>query len=101
LDEEIGADDGRSELAPADIAAKAERLPKGEPALSREAVLDRRAPHDQHVDSVIEALGSAILRQTERCLCCRGASRLRPRHPAGFKLGDDLLGDFLVEARPV
>jgi hypothetical protein len=47
----IGVDDGRAALALADMAAKAERLAKREPVLSAEAVLDHRAPQDQHVDA--------------------------------------------------
>jgi hypothetical protein len=38
--EAIGIDDGRSPFALPDVAAERERLTKGEPALSREAVLD-------------------------------------------------------------
>jgi hypothetical protein len=33
----------------ADIAAKAERLAKGDPALDRETMLHNGAPEDQHV----------------------------------------------------
>ena len=42
--ETVGVDDGGAAFALADMAAKRERLAKGEPALSREAVLDRRLP---------------------------------------------------------
>src|SRR3546814_16308267 len=31
----------------------------------------------------------------------RGAPRLYPGNAAGLQLGDDLVGDFLIEARPV
>ena len=42
--EAIGIDDGRSPFALPDMAAKPERLAKGEPALSGKAVLDNGTP---------------------------------------------------------
>src|SRR5215472_1822424 len=100
-DEAIGVYYGCSVLTPEDIAAKVERLAKGEPALSREATLAHGAPQDQHIDPRIGAPGSRILRQTERRLCCCGGPRLDPWHSAGFELSDDLVGDFIVKSGPV
>ena len=37
----------------------------------------------------------------ERRLRRRGAPRLHPGHTAGLQLGDDLVGDFVIKARPV
>jgi hypothetical protein len=42
--EAIGIDDGRSPFALPDMAAEPERLAKGAPALSGEAMLDNRTP---------------------------------------------------------
>jgi hypothetical protein len=77
-------------LALADIAAEAERLAEGEPTLDAEAALDHRAPEDEH-----------ILRHRERRFRRHSPPRLNPRHAAGLQLCDDLVGDFLIEARPV
>src|SRR3981081_4669850 len=66
--EAIGIDDGRSPFALPDVAAEPERLAKGEPALSRETVLDDRAPQDQHGDSGVSALRGSVARHGERRL---------------------------------
>jgi hypothetical protein len=76
----VGVYNRRSMLALADITAEAERLPKGEPALGREAALDHGAPQDQHVDPRIKTAGCAILRKTERRFRRFCAPRLHPRH---------------------
>src|SRR3546814_3851094 len=71
------------------------------PALAGEATLDDGAPEDQDVDPGVAPLGRGILRHGERRLGFRGAPRLYPGNAAGLQLGDDLVGDFLIEARPV
>ena len=84
----------------ADVAAEAESLAKRQPALDREAVLDHGTPEDQDVDPGIEPAGAGVLRHGERRLCCRRAPGLHPRHATGLQLGDNLGGDFVVEAGP-
>src|SRR5258708_34951402 len=44
---------------------------------------------------------SGTNRHGERCLRRGRAPGLDPGHAAGFQLGDDLAGDFVIEARPV
>ena len=99
--EAVGVDHGGAVLAPADIAAEAEGLAKRQPALGREAVLDHGTPEDQHVYPGIEPAGGRVLRHGERRFRRRRSPRLDPGHAAGLQLGDDLGGDFIVEARPV
>ena len=84
-----------------DMAAEPERLAKGEPALSGEAVLDDRTPQDQHIDPGISALRSSVARHGERRLDCRRSPWLHPGDTPGLQLGDDLVGDFGVKARAV
>jgi hypothetical protein len=45
----------------ADIAAEAERLAEGDPALDKEAVLDDGAPEDQHVDPAFFGIANGAL----------------------------------------
>src|SRR5450631_1650152 len=99
--EAIGIDAGRSPFALPDIAAEPERLAKGEPALSREAVLDDGAPQDQHIDPGISALRGSVARHGERRLDRRRPPRLHPGDTTGLQLGDDLVGDFCIKARAV
>ena len=53
--EAVGIDYGHAMLALADAAARFPRLPEGQPALGRPAMLDDRAPQDQDVDARISA----------------------------------------------
>ena len=46
-------------------------------------------------------VGRRVVRHRERRLGRRRPPGLDPGHPAGLQLGDDLVGDFGVEARPV
>src|SRR5258708_7263145 len=81
------------------MTAEPERLAKGEPALSGEAVLDDCPPQDQHIDPGISALGGSVARHGEWRLDRRGPPGLGPRDTARLQLGDDLVGDFGVKAR--
>ena len=99
--EAVGIDDGRAVLALADVAAEAQGLAEGQPALADEAVLDDRAPENQHVDAGVAALCRGVLRHGERRLRRRRPPGLDPGHAAGLQFGDDLVGDFVIEARPV
>ncbi len=99
--EAVGVDDGGAALALADMAAERQRLAEREPALDGETVLDDGAPKDQHIDSRILTAGSRVCRHRQRRLRRRRAPRLHPGDAARFELGDDLVGDVVVEARPV
>src|SRR5260370_26030290 len=83
------------------MAAERERLPECEPALTCEVTLDDRAPENQHINATILPAGRGVLRHRERRLRRPGAPRLNPRHAADLKLRDDLVGDFVINARPV
>jgi hypothetical protein len=76
--ETIGIDDGCALFPFSYIAAKTERLAKGEPALTGEAVLDHRTPEDEHVDSGVASPGRGILRHGKRRLGRGRAPRLDP-----------------------
>ena len=99
--ETIGVDHGRAALALADVAAKRERLAKRKPALSGKSVFDRAPPEQQDVNATVSAVGRRIFRHRQRRLCRGRAPGLDPGHAAGLELGDDLVGDFVIEGRPV
>ncbi|PWJ72651.1 hypothetical protein C7441_1328 [Pseudaminobacter salicylatoxidans] len=99
--EAVGIDDGGAAFALADIAAERERLAEGEPALAGEAMLDDGAPEDQDIDPRIAPAGCGVLRHGERRLDGRRAPGLDPGQTPGLQLADDLVGDFVVKARPV
>ena len=63
-------------------------------------MLDDSAPEDQHVDARIAAPGDGVLRHGEGALAA-AVPTAEPREAAGLQLGDDLAGDFVIEARPV
>src|SRR5579859_7416624 len=94
--EAVGVANRRAALAFADIAAQVQRLPEGEPMLMGKALLDNRAPEDQDVDPGIAPTGGGILGQAQAGLAV--APGLHPRHSALLHLGDDLVGDLLIEA---
>jgi hypothetical protein len=83
------------------MAAEPERLAKGEPALSREAMLDHRTPQDQHIDPGIFAPRGGVARHGERRLDRWRAPGLDPGNTVSLQFGDDLVGDFGVKARAV
>ena len=64
-------------------------------------MLDDGTPQDQHIDPGIAALRRGIVRHGERRLGRRRPPGLHPGDAAGLQLGDDLVGDFVVKARPV
>ena len=99
--ETVGIDDSCSAFAFAHIATETERLAKSQPALCREAVLDDRAPKDEHVDARVTAACAGVLRHGERRGDAVRAPGLDPGQSPGFELGDYLVGDFLIEAHPV
>ena len=99
--ETVGVDHRGATFALAHMAAKRQRLAKRKPALSCKTVFDRAPPEQQNVDAAVGAVGRSIFRQGQRRLCRSRAPRLNPGHPAGLELGDDLVGDFVIEACPV
>ncbi len=99
--EAVGIDDGGAALALADIAAKRQGLAEGQPALAREAVRDHRAPEDQHIDPRVAAPGCGVGRHGERRLGRGRPPGLDPGQPSGLQFGQDLAGDFVIQARPV
>ena len=99
--EAIGIDHRGAALALADIAAERKRLAEREPGLAGIAAFNHRAPEDQHVDPRIAPAGGGVLRHSDGRPGARCAPGLDPWQPPGFQLGDDLVGDFGIEARPV
>ena len=99
-DEAIGIDDSRAFLSLADVTAKRERLPEGEPALAGEALGDDRAPENEDVDTRIEPAGGCVGRHADRGIGAGRAPRLDPGQPAGLQFRDDLGGNFIIEAHP-
>ena len=99
--EPVSIDDGRAVLALADMATEAERLAKGQPALAGKPVLDDGAPENEHVNPAIAPMGCGVPGHSERGFRRRRPPGLDPRRAACLQLGDDLVGDFLIEARPV
>jgi hypothetical protein len=99
--EAVGIDDRRTALALPDIATEAEGLAKSQPAVAGEAALNDGAPEKQHIDSRIATIGGCILRHGERRFRRGRSPWLDPGHAPRLQLGDDLVSDFLVEARPI
>ena len=99
--EPVSIHDGRAALALADMAAEAERLAEGQPTLARKAELDDGAPKNEHINPGVASLGCGILGHGERRFRRRCPPGLDPWRTAGLQLGDDLVGDFLIKARPV
>ena len=97
----VGVDNRCAAFALADMAAKRERLAKGKPALSGKTVLDRAPPEQENVDATVGTVGRSIFRQGQRRFCRGRTPGLDPGHAAGLELGDDLVGDFVIEGRPV
>jgi hypothetical protein len=95
----MGIDHGHAALALADISAKLQRLAEGEEAVGGEAAFDHRAPQDQDVDPAVARAGAGIDRQVEG-----GGGRiprLHPGHAPLLELGDDPVGDVLIEVGPL
>jgi len=100
-DEAVGVDHRRAALALAHAAAQRERLAEGKPDLAGIAALDDSAPEDQHVDAGIAPAGRGILRQGQRRGHARSSPGLHPGQAPGLEVGDDPVGDLVVEVRAV
>ena len=96
-DEAVGIDDRRAALALAHVTTKGKRLLEGKPALRGEALLDDCGPQHEDVDTGVGPTGGGIRRHPKRGAHSRRAPRLHPGQAAGLQLGDDLVGDLLVE----
>src|SRR5260370_20523386 len=96
----VGVDDCRTAFTLADMAAKRQSLAKGEPALSCEAAFDHGSPKNQDVDAAVLPVGRGVLWHCQRRLCRGRPPGLDPGHAASLKFSDDLVGDFVIEARP-
>src|SRR5947207_11422390 len=99
--ETIGVDDGRAAFALANVAAERERLTEGEPTLTGKSAFDHGSPKDEDVNAAVLSIGRRIFRHRQRRSCRGRAPRLDPGHAARLKFGDDLVGDFVIKARPV
>lgn len=99
--ETVGVDNRGASFALADVAAERERLTEGESALPGKSELDYGSPENQNVNPAILPVSRRVLRHREWRFCRGRPPGLDPGHSAGFKFGDDLVGDFLIEARPV
>jgi len=97
--EPVGIDNRGATFAFPDMRPDLERLAEGGLVLAGKAALGAGHPQDQHVDSRITPAGRGVLRQAERR---RGAGPgLDPGDAALFELGDDPVGDVLIEAGAV
>src|SRR2546423_1467906 len=76
-----------------------QRLAEGEPFLADEAAPGDGAPQDQDIYAAVWTAGGRVARKTERS--ADAGPGLHPGHASLFELGDDLVGDFLVQAGPV
>src|SRR3546814_11791189 len=67
--------------------------------LFRSAAGDDRIPERENIDSAVSAIADGIVRHANRCR--GGAPGLNPGNPSLFQLGDDSLGNLLIEVRPL
>src|SRR3546814_1317931 len=72
---------------------------KGQEGVGREAAGDDRIPERENIDSAVSAIADGIVRHANRCR--GGAQGLNPGNPSLFQLGDDSLGNLLIEVRPI
>src|ERR1700686_3839060 len=99
--ETIGVDDGRAAFALANVAAERERLTKGEPTLTGESAFDHGSPEDEDVNATVLPVSRRVFRHRQRRFGRGRAPGLDPGHPAGLKLGNNLVSDFIIEICPV
>lgn len=99
--ETISVDDCGAALSLAHVAAEREGLTKGEPTLTCKSVFDHGSSKDEDVDATVLPVGRRIFRHGERRFRRGRTPRLNPGHASGLKLGNDLVGNFAIEVRPV
>src|SRR5581483_2890546 len=99
--EAVGINDSRAALTFADVTAERQRLAKRQPALAGKTVLDHGAPENKDIHATVLAASRCVPRHRQRRLRRRRPPGLHPGHTAGFEFGDDLVGDFVIKARPV
>ena len=92
----VGIDDERAVFSLADIAAKLKRLLEGHP--DRRCITAFHCGHPEH-DDIDAAIRDAIAAQRARDApgCMFRVPWLHPRAHAGFEIGHDLGGDFLID----
>src|SRR3546814_5050995 len=71
----------------------------GQEGVGREAAGDDRIPGRENIDSAVSAIADGIVRHANRCR--GGAPGLNPGNRSLFRLGDDSLGNLLMEVRPL
>ena len=99
--ETIRVDDGGAAFALANVAAERERLTEGEPTLTGKSAFDHGSPEDEDVNATVLPVSRRVFRHRQRRFCRSRTPGLDPGHPASLKFGDDLVGDFVIEGRPV
>ena len=93
----LGEDDVGGLLAFANAGVKRERLLEGHPGVIGVAAFDGGAPEDRNVDTAIGASRRQIGRQQSEARAMRRLPRLHPYRRAFLQIGDDGVGDLLVE----
>src|SRR3984893_5746726 len=99
--ETIGVDDGRAAFALANVAAERERLTEGEPTLTGKSAFDHGSPEDEDVNATVLPVSRRVFRHGQRRFGRGRTPGLDPGHPAGLKLGNNPVGDFVIMGRPV
>lgn len=96
--EAVGIDNGGAVLAFPDRTARFQCLAEGQPALRGKAMLDHRAPQDQHIDTGVMAGRQRIARQSG-CGSAGTSPRLHPRHAPCLQFGDDPCRHLVIQVR--
>ena len=99
--ETIGVDDCGAALSLANVAAERERLTKCEPTLPGKSAFDHGSPENEDVNATVLPVGRRIFRHRQRRFCRGRTPGLNPGDASGLKFGNDLVGDFVIEVRPV
>ena len=99
--EPVGVNDGGTAFTFADVTSKGERLAESEPTLAGKSAFDRGSPKDQDVYATVLPVSRRVFRHGQRRFGRGRTPGLDPGHPAGLKLGNNPVGDFVIEGRPV
>jgi hypothetical protein len=81
------------------VATKRERLAECEPTLPGKSAFDHGSPEDEDVNATVLPVGRCIFRHGQRRFRRGRTPRLNPGDASGLKLGNDLVGDFVIEVR--
>ena len=99
--ETICVNNSSTALSLANVAAKRERLTKGEPTLTCKSAFDHGSPEDEDVHATVLPVGRRVFRHGQRRFRRGSTPGLNPGDTSGLKLGNDLIGNFAIEVRPV